>query len=130
MYDPSGDSTIPSTSKKRKFEEVEEEEEEGEEPAPVVKTKKPKKEPVTEGGLNGSDLNLWAHGGVYDAKGVFSACFTEEAETSAAAEETPKKKKKKKKEKAEAEAAEAMEEVEEVAVTEVSLKSEEHSYEI
>ncbi|XP_071370680.1 nucleolar protein 58 isoform X2 [Centroberyx affinis] len=45
MYDPSGDSTIPSTSKKRKFEEVEE----AEEPVtPVVKVKKPKKEPVTE----------------------------------------------------------------------------------
>uniref|UniRef100_A0A672IQS9 Nucleolar protein 58 n=1 Tax=Salarias fasciatus TaxID=181472 RepID=A0A672IQS9_SALFA len=69
MYDPSGDSTIPSTSKKRKFEEVEEEEEAGEEPVtPAVKAKKPKKEP-----------------------GV-----AEEAE---AAEETPKKKKKKKKDK-------------------------------
>ncbi|XP_071762968.2 nucleolar protein 58 [Centroberyx gerrardi] len=72
MYDPSGDSTIPSTSKKRKFEEVEEE---AEEPVtPVVKVKKPKKEPVAE----------------------------EEPETSAAAEETPKKKKKKKDKKAEA----------------------------
>uniref|UniRef100_A0A4W6EGJ0 Nucleolar protein 58 n=1 Tax=Lates calcarifer TaxID=8187 RepID=A0A4W6EGJ0_LATCA len=48
IYDPSGDSTIPSTSKKRKFEE---EEEEAEEPVtPVVKPKKPKKELVTEGG--------------------------------------------------------------------------------
>ncbi|XP_076004905.1 nucleolar protein 58 isoform X2 [Genypterus blacodes] len=46
MYDPSGDSTIPSTSKKRKFEEVEE----AEEPVTPVtqKTKKPKKEPVAE----------------------------------------------------------------------------------
>lgn len=51
IYDPSGDSTIPSTSKKRKFEEVEEEEEEAEEVAtPVVKSKKAKKEAVTEGG--------------------------------------------------------------------------------
>lgn len=52
MYDPSGDSTIPSTSKKRKFEEMQEEEEEAapEEPVtPVVKSKKPKKEQVTEG---------------------------------------------------------------------------------
>lgn len=52
MYDPSGDSTIPSTSKKRKFEEMQEEEEEEapEEPVtPVVKSKKPKKEQVTEG---------------------------------------------------------------------------------
>uniref|UniRef100_A0A8D0DEZ4 Nucleolar protein 58 n=1 Tax=Sander lucioperca TaxID=283035 RepID=A0A8D0DEZ4_SANLU len=68
MYDPSGDSTIPSTSKKRKFEEVEEEEAAEEPETPVVKSKKPKKERVTE----------------------------EAAETSAAAEETPKKKKKKK----------------------------------
>lgn len=45
IYDPSGDSTIPSTSKKRKFEEVQqEEEEEAAEPAtPVVKSKKIKK---------------------------------------------------------------------------------------
>ncbi|CDQ61445.1 unnamed protein product [Oncorhynchus mykiss] len=43
VYDPSGDSTLPSVSKKRKFEEVEEEEV----ATPVtVKTKKPKKEPV------------------------------------------------------------------------------------
>lgn len=47
IYDPSGDSTLPSTSKKRKFEETQEE---GEEPVtPVAKVKKPKKEPVTEG---------------------------------------------------------------------------------
>uniref|UniRef100_A0A8K9XEC8 Nucleolar protein 58 n=1 Tax=Oncorhynchus mykiss TaxID=8022 RepID=A0A8K9XEC8_ONCMY len=45
VYDPSGDSTLPSVSKKRKFEEVEEEEV----ATPVtVKTKKPKKEPVEE----------------------------------------------------------------------------------
>lgn len=53
MYDPSGDSTIPSTSKKRKFEEMQEQEEEEEAPeepvTPVVKSKKPKKEQVTEG---------------------------------------------------------------------------------
>ena len=50
VYDPSGDSTIPSTSKKRKFEEVEEEEEGESEPVtPVVKTKKAKKETVKEG---------------------------------------------------------------------------------
>lgn len=46
VYDPSGDTTIPSTSKKRKFEEMQAEEEE-EEPAepvtPVVKSKKIKK---------------------------------------------------------------------------------------
>ncbi|XP_071320726.1 nucleolar protein 58 isoform X3 [Trachinotus anak] len=92
MYDPSGDSTIPSTSKKRKFEEVEEEEEAEEPVTPVVKSKKAKKELVAE---------------------------EEEAETSAAAEETPKKKKKKKKDKkADEETEEPKEEEEEVAVTE------------
>ncbi|XP_037552605.1 nucleolar protein 58 isoform X2 [Nematolebias whitei] len=47
IYDPSGDSTIPSTSKKRKFEEVREEEEE-EPVTPVVKSKKSRKEPEAE----------------------------------------------------------------------------------
>ncbi|XP_070786714.1 nucleolar protein 58 isoform X3 [Enoplosus armatus] len=88
IYDPSGDSTIPSTSKKRKFEEVEEEEAAEEPVTPVVKSKKAKKEPVAA------------------------------AETSAAAEETPKKKKKKKDKKAEAEPEEPKDEEEEVAVTE------------
>ncbi|XP_067349408.1 nucleolar protein 58 isoform X2 [Channa argus] len=94
MYDPSGDSTIPSTSKKRKFEEVEEE---AEEPVtPAVKSKKPKKQTPAE--------------------------VEEEAETSAAAEEASKKKKKKKKDKkADAEPEEQMEE-EEVAVTESTEK--------
>jgi len=92
MYDPSGDSTIPSTSKKRKFEEIKDEDDDGEQPVtPAVKAKKPKKEPVTE---------------------------EEEAETSAVAEETPKKKKKKKDKKAE----EPKEEEEEVAVTESTEK--------
>ncbi|XP_036947696.1 nucleolar protein 58 [Acanthopagrus latus] len=93
MYDPSGDSTIPSTSKKRKFEEMKEEEEAAEEPeTPVVKAKKPKKEAVTE-------------------------------EEEAVEEEPPKKKKKKKKDKkAEAEAEEPKEEEEEVAVTESTEK--------
>lgn len=58
---------------------------------------------------------------VYDAQGVLSAWFVEEA---AEAEETPKKKKKKKKDKkAEAEAEEPKEEEEEVAVTEVGMFS-------
>ncbi|KAJ8349881.1 hypothetical protein SKAU_G00250110 [Synaphobranchus kaupii] len=73
VYDPSGDSTLPSGSKKRKFEEVEAEAE-AEEATPVeVKAKKPKKEPAAE-----------------------------EPETEAA-EEPPKKKKKKKEKKQEAE---------------------------
>lgn len=69
VYDPSGDSTIPSTSKKRKFEEMEEEEGGDEPAAPAAKAKKVKREPAAE---------------------------EEEAEP---AEETPKKKKKKKKDK-------------------------------
>ncbi|XP_017282281.1 nucleolar protein 58 isoform X2 [Kryptolebias marmoratus] len=48
IYDPSGDSTIPSTSKKRKFEEVKEEEATQEPVTPVAKSKKSKKEPETE----------------------------------------------------------------------------------
>uniref|UniRef100_A0A8D2ZDF6 Nucleolar protein 58 n=2 Tax=Scophthalmus maximus TaxID=52904 RepID=A0A8D2ZDF6_SCOMX len=103
MYDPSGDSTIPSTSKKRKFEEVEEEEEAEEPVTPVVKSKKAKKEKVVEG----VQVIL---------KDIYIFFLVEEAETSAAAEETPKKKKKKKDKKAEPE-----EEVEEVAVTEVKI---------
>ncbi|XP_039870829.1 nucleolar protein 58 isoform X2 [Simochromis diagramma] len=93
IYDPSGDSTIPSTSKKRKFEEVEEED--ATEPTtPAVKPKKAKRELVIE---------------------------EEQAETSAAAEETPKKKKKKKDKKAEEEMEEPKEE-EVVAVTETTEK--------
>ncbi|XP_039870828.1 nucleolar protein 58 isoform X1 [Simochromis diagramma] len=94
IYDPSGDSTIPSTSKKRKFEEVEEED--ATEPTtPAVKPKKAKRELVIE--------------------------EEEQAETSAAAEETPKKKKKKKDKKAEEEMEEPKEE-EVVAVTETTEK--------
>lgn len=95
IYDPSGDSTIPSTSKKRKFEEVQqEEEEEAAEPAtPVVKSKKIKKK---------------------------EEAAVEEEE---AAEEPPKKKKKKKKDKdTEAVAEEPEEEEMEVAVTESEKK--------
>lgn len=43
IYDPSGDSTIPSTSKKRKFEEVAQEDLPE---TPAAKVKKAKKEPV------------------------------------------------------------------------------------
>ncbi|KAM4710852.1 nucleolar protein 58 [Anableps anableps] len=93
IYDPSGDSTIPSTSKKRKFEEVEGETSEQDPVTPVVKSKKPKKEVVTE---------------------------EQEAETTAA--ETPKKKKKKKDKKVEEEPEESKEEEEEMAVSESSEK--------
>jgi len=95
VYDPSGDSTLPSTSKKRKFEEVEpEEEEEVATPTPV-KTKKHKKEPAAE---------------------------AETAEPETAVDEPPKKKKKKKDKKAAAAEGEVMEvevkEAEEEAPTE------------
>lgn len=49
IYDPSGDSTIPSTSKKRKFEEVEQQEAAEEPTTSGMKTKKPKKEPQVQG---------------------------------------------------------------------------------
>ncbi|XP_020772784.1 nucleolar protein 58 [Boleophthalmus pectinirostris] len=78
VYDPSGDSTIPSTSKKRKIEELEEPED-AEPTTPAPKPKKSKKETVTE---------------------------EEATETAEASEETPKKKKKKKKDKKSDEAAE------------------------
>ncbi|XP_068446632.1 nucleolar protein 58 isoform X3 [Clinocottus analis] len=81
VYDPSGDSTIPSTSKKRKFEEVEQ----AEEPVtPKVKSKKAKKQPVKE--------------------------EEEEEEEAAAPEEMPKKKKKKRKVEEEPEEAKTEEE--------------------
>merc|ERR1712212_549526 len=69
VYDPSGDSTLPSTSRKRKIEEVEEADTSAPSTPVVPKTKKPKKDPVTE---------------------------AEEAAAEEGAEETPKKKKKKK----------------------------------
>ncbi|XP_043966213.1 nucleolar protein 58 [Gambusia affinis] len=92
IYDPSGDSTIPSTSKKRKFEEVEGETSEQDPVTPVAKSKKPKKEPAAE---------------------------EQEAETAA---ESPKKKKKKKEKKAEEEPEEPKEEEEEMLVSEPTEK--------
>ncbi|XP_061128028.1 nucleolar protein 58 [Syngnathus typhle] len=71
LYDPSGDSLIPSTSKKRKLEEMEKEEKD-----PEVKVKKPKKERQ-------------------------AATEEEGETSTAATEDTPKKKKKKKKDSAE-----------------------------
>lgn len=49
VYDPSGDSTLPSVSKKRKFEELEEEEEPAASKPAETKAKKPKKEAAAEG---------------------------------------------------------------------------------
>ncbi|KAG5833170.1 hypothetical protein ANANG_G00273010 [Anguilla anguilla] len=98
VYDPSGDSTLPSGSKKRKFEEVDPEAEaEVEEAKPAeAKAKKPKKEAAAE-------------------------------EPEAAAEETeePPKKKKKKKEKRQAEEAAAAEEVMEEVKEEEEVAAEE-----
>ncbi|XP_012705032.2 nucleolar protein 58 [Fundulus heteroclitus] len=93
IYDPSADSTIPSTSKKRKFEELEGETSEQDPVTPVVKSKKPKKEPPAE---------------------------EQEAET--AQTESGKKKKKKKDKRAEEEPEEPKEEEEEMAVTEPTEK--------
>merc|ERR1739838_955363 len=96
VYDPSGDSTLPSTSRKRKIEEVEEEDTSAPSTPVVPKTKKSKKEPVTE-----------------------------EA-TAEETEETPKKKKKKKKrETAEEETVEVKEEPMEEAETSVVEESSE-----
>ncbi|KAJ8256061.1 hypothetical protein COCON_G00199250 [Conger conger] len=85
VYDPSGDSTLPSGSKKRKFEELEAEEPEAQ-PA-ETKTKKPKKE----------------------------AAAAEPEAVEEEVEEPPKKKKKKKEKKQEAEPVEEAEPMEEVA---------------
>jgi len=98
VYDPSGDSTLPSTSKKRKIEEVEAEDTSAPSTPVVPKTKKPKKEAVTE---------------------AVEEAAAEETE------ETPKKKKKKKKSKeaAEEETVEVKEEPMEEAETSVAEES-------
>ncbi|XP_062383830.1 nucleolar protein 58 isoform X3 [Sardina pilchardus] len=94
VYDPSGDSTLPTTSKKRKIEEVEPAEEEEEQPV-QSKPKKVKKE-----------------------KGVAAAAEEAPAEAEEAETSEPKKKKKKKhKAEAEAEPEEPKPEEEEVAVS-------------
>lgn len=83
IYDPSGDSTIPSTSKKRKFEEMQEEEEEEEaaEPVtPVVKSKK-KKEAAAAAAVEGDWQQMMVLGESYISELVrlilvLSVCFT------------------------------------------------------
>ncbi|XP_068165478.1 nucleolar protein 58 isoform X2 [Antennarius striatus] len=111
IYDPSGDSTIPSTSKKRKFEEMAAaEEEEAEEPeTPVVKSKKAKKEVVTEDEVAEEPPKK------KKKKKVKSEPEEEEVEEVAAPESTEKKKKKKVK-------AEPMEEVAAAESTEKKKK--------
>ncbi|XP_068165477.1 nucleolar protein 58 isoform X1 [Antennarius striatus] len=118
IYDPSGDSTIPSTSKKRKFEEMAAaEEEEAEEPeTPVVKSKKAKKEVVTEDEVAEEPPKK------KKKKKVKSEPEEEEVEEVAAPESTEKKKKKKVKAEPEEEEVEEMEEVAAVESTEKKKK--------
>ncbi|XP_038604951.1 nucleolar protein 58 [Tachyglossus aculeatus] len=95
-YDPSGDSTLPAFSKKRKFEEVEEEE------VPAVKMKKPKITEVQEE-VEEDDTPKKKKKKKKDKKKTEEAASEEEAATSVVAETPEKKKKKKKKNKAESE---------------------------
>ncbi|KAM3856981.1 nucleolar protein 58 [Diretmus argenteus] len=97
IYDPSGDSTIPSTSKKRKFEEVEQ----AEEPAtPTVKTKKPKKEPVKEAETSAAaEEPPKKKKKKKDKRAEAAEEPKEEEEEVAVTEESTEKKKKKKKKK-------------------------------
>ncbi|XP_071003026.1 nucleolar protein 58 [Oncorhynchus clarkii lewisi] len=95
VYDPSGDSTLPSVSKKRKFEEVEEEEV----ATPVtVKTKKPKKEPVEEPEASTAAEETPKKKKKKSKKAEEEAMDVKEEEaTVSPTEESSKKKKKKKK---------------------------------
>ncbi|XP_070814067.1 nucleolar protein 58 isoform X2 [Chaetodon trifascialis] len=97
IYDPSGDSTIPSTSKKRKFEEVEEEEA-AEPQTPPVKSKKVKKEPEPEPEA-AEETPKKKKKKKKDKKAEEEAAAEEEMEEEVVAvtESTEKKKKKKKK---------------------------------
>ncbi|XP_064872745.1 nucleolar protein 58-like [Oncorhynchus nerka] len=94
VYDPSGDSTLPSVSKKRKFEEVEEEEV----ATPVtVKTKKPKKEPVEEPEASTAAEETPKKKKKKSKKAEEDVKEEEEEATVSPTEESSKKKKKKKK---------------------------------
>ncbi|XP_037552606.1 nucleolar protein 58 isoform X3 [Nematolebias whitei] len=115
IYDPSGDSTIPSTSKKRKFEEVREEEEE-EPVTPVVKSKKSRKEPE-EAETPAAETTDPPKKKKKKEKKTEEEPKEEEEEV--AVSETTKKKKKKDKT---AQQEEPKEEEEEVAVSETSEK--------
>uniref|UniRef100_A0A8C7ZSA4 Nucleolar protein 58 n=1 Tax=Oryzias sinensis TaxID=183150 RepID=A0A8C7ZSA4_9TELE len=117
IYDPSGDSTIPSTSKKRKFEEVEQQEAAEEPTTSGMKPKKPKKEPQ----VQGEQAMKGRHEGLRcSRRSSLTMRISEETPETSAEPETPKKKKKKKEKKAVEEPAEELkEEEEEVAVMEV-----------
>ncbi|KAG7466979.1 hypothetical protein MATL_G00148350 [Megalops atlanticus] len=112
VYDPSGDSTLPTVSKKRKFEEVEEEEEAAK-PA-EVKAKKVKKESVPEEPAAAAETEETPKKKKKKKKQEAAAAAAaeeateeameevkeeEEAGASQAAEETTEKKKKKKEKK-------------------------------
>ncbi|KAJ1186562.1 hypothetical protein NDU88_003343 [Pleurodeles waltl] len=93
-YDPSGDSTLPSVPKKRKFEEVEAEEEE----QPVVKEKRAKKAKIAEPTEIPEEEEHVEELPVKKKKKKVKVEVVEEEEPStSAAIEQPKKKKKKKK---------------------------------
>ncbi|KAF4111933.1 nucleolar protein 58 [Onychostoma macrolepis] len=110
VYDPSGDSTLPTVSKKRKIEEVEEGEEE-EKPV-EAKAKKVKREAPTEGE---AETETPKKKKKKDKKKAEEEYKPEEEETAVSpAEETTKKKKKEKKRAAEEE---PKEEEEEAAVS-------------
>ncbi|XP_016364350.1 nucleolar protein 58-like isoform X2 [Sinocyclocheilus rhinocerous] len=102
VYDPSGDSTLPTVSKKRKIEEVEEGEEE-EKPV-EAKAKKVKRESPTEGE---AETETPKKKKKKEKKKAEEESKPEEEETAISpAEETTKKKKKEKKRAAEVEPAE------------------------
>ncbi|XP_016365930.1 nucleolar protein 58-like isoform X1 [Sinocyclocheilus rhinocerous] len=110
VYDPSGDSTLPTVSKKRKIEEVEEGEEE-EKPV-EAKAKKVKREAPTEGEAETEPPKKKKK---KEKKKAEEESKPEEEETAVSpAEETTKKKKKEKKRAAEEE---PKEEEEEAAVS-------------
>ncbi|KAM3917276.1 nucleolar protein 58 isoform 1-T1 [Leptodactylus fuscus] len=103
-YDPSGDSTLSSVPKKRKFEEVEEEEEQPAE-VKVKKSKKPKIEPVEEAEEEQEveEPPKKKKKKKRESKAAEEEEVLEEAPTTSTAEEPSKKKKKKKKAKQEEE---------------------------
>ncbi|XP_051997478.1 nucleolar protein 58-like [Xyrauchen texanus] len=116
IYDPSGDSTLPTVSKKRKIEEVEEGDEE-EKPV-EVKAKKVKKEIPTEGDVE-APAETETPKKKKKKKRVEEPKQEEETAVSPAEEITEKKKKKKEKKRA---AEEELKEEAEVATEETTEK--------
>ncbi|KAK2888906.1 hypothetical protein QQF64_029091 [Cirrhinus molitorella] len=113
VYDPSGDFTLPTTSKKRKIEEVEESEEQ-EKPV-EAKAKKAKRDAPTEEATEAAETEAPKKKKKKEKKRAEEESKPEEEETAVSpAEEMPKKKKKEKKRAAEEE---LKEETEEAAVS-------------